>query len=65
VGPSPSLKSRTSTASAVRRDAVTNALESVRVEGLEPGVEGLALLEAIATGEMNGDQAIDQLRQRY
>lgn len=50
---------------AERRDAVAEALASVRVEGLEPSVEGLALLEAIATGEMNEDQAIDQLRQLY
>ena len=50
---------------AERRDAVADALVSVRVEGLEPSVEGLALLEAIATGEMNEDQAVNQLRQRY
>ncbi len=50
---------------AERRAAVAEALASVRAEGLEPSAEGLALLEAIATGEMNEDQAIDQLRQHY
>jgi len=50
---------------AERREAVAEALASVRAEGLEPSVECLALLEAIAAGEMDEDQAIDQLRQRY
>lgn len=48
-----------------RRDAVVEALASVRAEGLEPSAEGLALLEAIAAGRMDEEQAIDQLRQLY
>lgn len=50
---------------AERRDAVAEALASVRAEGIEPSVEGLVLLEAIAAGEMTEEQAIEQLRQRY
>lgn len=50
---------------AQRREAVAEALASVRAEGLEPSPEGLALLEAIAVGELTEDQAISQLLQRY
>ncbi len=50
---------------AERRDAVAEALASVRAEGLEPSAEGLRLLEAIAGGEMDEDHALEVLRQRY
>ncbi len=50
---------------AERRDAVAEALASVRAEGLEPTAEGLAVLEAIAADELDEDQAIEQLRHRH
>lgn len=50
---------------AVRREAVTEAVASVRAEGLEPSVRGLALLEAVATGMLDEDQAIELLRARH
>lgn len=52
-------------AAAERRDAVAEALASVRAEGLEPSADGLALLEAIAAGTLDEDDAIEQLRQRH
>ncbi|QYN41157.1 type II toxin-antitoxin system prevent-host-death family antitoxin (plasmid) [Pseudonocardia sp. DSM 110487] len=42
---------------AERRDAVAEALASVRAEGLEPSDEGLALLEAIAEGRISTEEA--------
>jgi len=42
---------------AQRRAAVAEALASVRAEGLEPSVEGLALLEAVAAGRISTEQA--------
>ncbi|HTF54140.1 MAG TPA: antitoxin VbhA family protein [Pseudonocardia sp.] len=50
---------------AERRDAVAEALASVRAEGLEPSAEGLALLEAVAAGALTDDQALEQLRRSY
>jgi hypothetical protein len=50
---------------AERRDAVAEALASVRAEGLEPSAEGLALLEAVAAGALSDDQALEQLRRSY
>lgn len=50
---------------AERHDAVAEALASVRIEGLEPTAEGLAVLEAVAAGELDEDQAIERLRQRH
>ncbi|MDT7561836.1 MAG: Antitoxin VbhA [Pseudonocardiales bacterium] len=50
---------------AERREAIVEALASVRAEGLEPTAEGLALLEAIAAGAMTEEQALEQLRQGY
>ncbi|GAA1832293.1 hypothetical protein GCM10009836_07960 [Pseudonocardia ailaonensis] len=50
------------TATAVRcRAAVDEALGSVRAEGLEPSVTGLALCEAIARGELEPEQAVARL----
>jgi hypothetical protein len=51
--------------SARRRDAVAEALASVRAEGLEPSVEGLTLLEQIANGQIDESRAIELLRDRY
>jgi len=48
-----------------QREAVAEALASVRAEGLEPSVEGLGLLERIANGELAEDAAIEILRGRY
>lgn len=50
---------------AQRREAVAEALASVRAEGLEPSPEGLALFEAVAAGEMTEEQAIELILQRY
>lgn len=50
---------------AERRDAVAEALASVRAEGLEPSAEGLELLEAIAAGRMSTDDARDHTLARY
>jgi PHD/YefM family antitoxin component YafN of YafNO toxin-antitoxin module len=48
-----------------RREAVAEALASVRAEGLEPSVEGPELLEQIANGQLDEDRAIETLRGRY
>lgn len=48
-----------------RREAVAEALASVRAEGLEPGPECLERLEAIAEGRLNCDEAVAQLVQHY
>jgi uncharacterized protein YegP (UPF0339 family) len=44
-----------------RREAVAEALASVRAEGLEPTLRGLELLEGVATGEVSEDAAIEAL----
>jgi len=53
------------TEAAQRRDAVAEALASVRAEGVEPSAEGRALLDAIAAGTTTEQRAIAQLRRRY
>lgn len=50
---------------AERRDAVAEALASVRAEGLEPSAEGLALLEAIADGRISTEEARARALARY
>lgn len=51
--------------SAQLREAVAEALASVRAEGLEPTLDGLELLEAIASGRIEEDEAIAALRARH
>lgn len=48
-----------------RREAVTDALASVRAEGLEPSPEGLAVLDAVAAGELSTEQATAAILARY
>ncbi|MGE3286746.1 MAG: type II toxin-antitoxin system Phd/YefM family antitoxin [Pseudonocardia sp.] len=48
-----------------RREAVADALASVRAEGLEPSPEGLALLDAVAAGELSTEQATAAVLARY
>jgi hypothetical protein len=50
---------------AERRDAVVEALASVRAEGLEPSEDGLALLEAIAEGRISTEEARARTLARY
>ncbi len=52
-------------AAAARREAVVEALASVRAEGLEPSPEGLEMLEAIAEGRMSTDEARERTLARY
>ena len=52
-------------ASAERREAVAEALASVRAEGLEPSPEGLEMLAAIAEGRMSTDEARERTLARY
>lgn len=52
-------------AAAERREAVVEALASVRAEGLEPSPEGLEMLEAIAEGRMSTDEARERTLARY
>ncbi|MFR9806913.1 antitoxin VbhA family protein [Pseudonocardia sp. RS010] len=47
------------------RDAVAEALASVRAEGLEPSSTGLSLCEAIARGELDPEQAVARLTAHY
>jgi PHD/YefM family antitoxin component YafN of YafNO toxin-antitoxin module len=51
--------------SAQLREAVAEALASVRAEGLEPTLDGLELLEAIASGRIEEDEAIAALWARH
>lgn len=51
--------------SARQREAVAEALASVRAEGLEPSLDALELLEKIAAGQLDEDEGIDVLRARY
>lgn len=51
--------------SAHRREAVAEALASVRAEGLEPSLDALELLEKIAAGQLDEDEGIERLRARY
>lgn len=50
---------------AARREAVTEALASVRAEDLEPSPERLETLEAIAAGRMSTAQARERTLARY
>lgn len=50
---------------AERREAVEEALASVRAEGLEPSAEGLRLLNEVARGRIDEEQAILRLREHY
>ncbi|GAA1313757.1 hypothetical protein GCM10009610_34320 [Pseudonocardia xinjiangensis] len=52
-------------AAAERRDAVTEALASVRAEGLEPGPEVLGMFTALAAGAMSTDELREQVLARY
>jgi prevent-host-death family protein len=47
------------------REAVEEALASVRVEGGEPTPEGRAVLEAVTAGRLSEEQAVTQLVQRH
>ncbi|MCU1625107.1 MAG: hypothetical protein JWP64_56 [Pseudonocardia sp.] len=49
------------TRNGARRDAVADALGSVRAEGLEPTTFGLGLLDAIADGGLDEDLAVAKL----
>lgn len=51
--------------SAQRREAVAEALASVRAEGLEPTLDGLEVLEAIASGQIEEDDGIAALRAHH
>lgn len=51
--------------SAQQRDAVAEALASVRAEGLEPSLDALEGLEKVARGEADEDTVIEILRRRY
>lgn len=51
--------------SAQLRESVAEALASVRAEGLEPTLDGLELVEAIASGRIEEDEAIAELRARH
>ncbi len=48
-----------------RREAVDEALASVRLEGLDPGAERHRLLDAFAAGRLGADEAADQLARHY
>lgn len=48
-----------------RRADVDEALASVRAEGLEPGPEGLALLDGVAAGQLSTAQARERVLARY
>ena len=50
---------------AERRDAVAEALASVRAEGLEPGEDGLSMLDAIAAGRISTTEARERTLARY
>lgn len=45
--------------------AVANAIAHQRFEGLEPSIEVIQDLEAIAEGHLTSEQALETLRQRY
>lgn len=48
-----------------RREAVSEALASVRAEGVEPSPPARALLTAVADGELTEEQAVERLRRHY
>ncbi|MGI9064667.1 MAG: hypothetical protein ACR2FQ_12795 [Pseudonocardiaceae bacterium] len=51
--------------SAERRQAVAEALASVRAEGLEPSLDALEVLEGIAAGRLDEDEGIEALHRRH
>ncbi len=51
--------------SATRRADVAEAVASVRAEGVEPGPEGLALLDGVAEGHLTTEQARERILSRY
>jgi prevent-host-death family protein len=53
------------TEAAERRDAVAEALASVRAEGLEPSEDGLAMFDAIAAGRLSTAEARERTLARY
>ncbi|SDH68542.1 antitoxin VbhA family protein [Pseudonocardia oroxyli] len=42
----------------LRREAVAEALASVRADGLEPSPEGLRRFQAVAEGRMTAEEAL-------
>jgi hypothetical protein len=44
-----------------RREAVDEAIASLRVDGMEPSPFGMAALESVAAGELSFDEAIARL----
>jgi PHD/YefM family antitoxin component YafN of YafNO toxin-antitoxin module len=48
-----------------RQHAVAAALASVRAEGLEPGVEDLALFAEVAAGRLSADELRERVLFRY
>lgn len=48
-----------------RRDAVAEALASVRAEGLEPSGEDLRLFAAVAAGDLSTDGLRERVLARY
>jgi prevent-host-death family protein len=48
-----------------RRDAVAEALASVRAEGLEPGAEDLPMFDAVAAGELSSEELRERVLARY
>lgn len=53
------------TEAAERREAIAEALASVRAEGLEPSSEGLELLAAVAAGELSTAELRERVLARY
>lgn len=50
---------------AERREAVAEALASVRAEGLEPSADGLRLFAAVAAGTLTTEEMREQILARY
>ena len=48
-----------------KKDIVSNALGSVRVEGLEPSKTMIAALDLYVAGKKSIDQIIQETKQRY
>lgn len=52
-------------ATAERRDAVAEALASVRAEGLEPSAGDLPMFDAVAAGELSSEGLRERVLARY
>lgn len=52
-------------AAAERREAVAEALASVRAEGIEPSTEAQQLFTAVAAGELDTDELRERVLARY